>query len=205
MLVYLIQGLGYGIAAAAQPGPFQTYLISETINNGWRRAMPAAFAPLVSDGPILAIVLLVLSQIPESLQNGLYIAGGIFILYLSRSMFIAWRKFDITAQIPNDPPQYSVLKAAFINLLNPVPYVYWSLVTGPILLVGWKENPAYGIIFLGSFYLAIIVGSVTVVLLFGTARQLGPKVNRVMLGISALVLAGFGTYQLWNGISGWML
>jgi len=203
VLLYLIQGIGYGIAAAAQPGPFQTYIISQTLNTGWRRTLPAALAPLISDGPILLLVLLVLSQIPASFQNVLYVAGGLFILYLAWGMFKAWRKFDLTAQVDAEPPRHGVLKAAFINLLSPNPYIYWSLVTGPILIAGWRETPANGIGFLVGFYGAIIAGFAAIILLFGTTRQLGPKVNRIMLGVSALVLAGFGLYQLWHGISGW--
>ena len=33
MVVYFLQGLTFGFAAAVQPGPFQTYLISQTVNN----------------------------------------------------------------------------------------------------------------------------------------------------------------------------
>ena len=51
--VYVIQGIGYGFAAAVQPGPFQTYVIAQTLNSAWRNTLPAAFAPLISDGPII--------------------------------------------------------------------------------------------------------------------------------------------------------
>ncbi len=40
----------------------------------------------------------------------------------------------------------------FLNLLNPAPYVYWSLVGGPLLLSGWRETPVSGIGFLAGFY-----------------------------------------------------
>jgi hypothetical protein len=40
------------------------------------------------------------------------------------------------------------------------------------------------------------------VVLFGAVRQLGPRANRALLGISALALLGFGIYQLWQGIVG---
>ena len=69
MLIYLIQGLGYGLAAASQPGPFQTYLISQTLTRGWKRTLPAALAPLVSDGPIILLCVLVLSQVPAWMQE----------------------------------------------------------------------------------------------------------------------------------------
>ena len=80
MWTYLIQGIGYGFAAAAQPGPFQAYLISQTLSNGWRRTLPAALAPLISDGPIIVLTLVVLSHVPVWFQRFLYIAGGLFIL-----------------------------------------------------------------------------------------------------------------------------
>jgi hypothetical protein len=34
MWLYILQGIGFGFAAAAQPGPFQTYLISQTLLTG---------------------------------------------------------------------------------------------------------------------------------------------------------------------------
>ena len=59
MLGYIAQGLGYGFAAAVQPGPFQTYVLSQALNRGWRRALPMALAPLLSDAPIITLMLLV--------------------------------------------------------------------------------------------------------------------------------------------------
>ena len=80
MLPFLLQGLTLGFAAGAQPGPFQTYLISQTLSQGWRRTWIAAFAPLISDGPIVALALLVLSQVPDWFQRVLQIVGGLFVL-----------------------------------------------------------------------------------------------------------------------------
>jgi len=34
----------------------------------------------------------------------------------------------------------------------------------------------------------------------GRGRSLGPKVNRALLGVPAIALAGFGMYQLWLGL-----
>jgi len=200
--VYVIQGIGYGFAAAVQPGPFQAYIIAQTLNNGWRNTLLAALAPLISDGPIIALVLLVLSQVPEGMQRFLYVASGLFVLYLAVSAFIAWRNFG-TASVAAPPSrQRSLFRAAMMNVLNPGPYIYWSLVTGPILLKGWREAPANGIGFLAGFYAAMILSLAGIIVLFGTARQLGPKVNRAMLGMSVVALACFGLYQLWLGVSG---
>ena len=199
MLAYIVQGLGYGLAAAAQPGPFQTYALSQTLQRGWRRALPIALAPLISDGPIIALVVLLLSQVPAWLQRLLYVAGGLFILYLAWGLYRSWR-----AYVPWDaaqPPtrQDSLLKAALMNALSPGPYLYWSLVTGPILLAGWRESPAHGIGLLVGFYASMVGALAALIVLFGTAQRLGSRVNRAMLGISDIALTAFGLFQLWRG------
>jgi threonine/homoserine/homoserine lactone efflux protein len=201
MWIYILQGIGYGLAAAAQPGPFQTYLISEALTKGWKRTLPAAFAPLISDGPIIALSLLVLSQVPSWLQRFLYIAGGIFLFYLAYGAYKSWKNFD--AQIPyrETETRQSILKAALINTFNPNPYIFWSLVTGPIFLAGWRETPAHGLSFMAGFYVTMILGFVALIIVFGSARELGPRVNRALLGISALALFCFGLLQLWLGIT----
>ena len=201
MWLYILQGIGYGFAAAAQPGPFQTYLISQSLAKGWRKALPATLAPLVSDGPIIALCLLVLSQVPDWFQRFLYMAGGVFVLYLAFGAYKSWRNFEINIPEGESGMGRSVWKAALTNALSPAPYVFWSLVTGPILMRGWRETPIHGIGFLAGFYTTLISGSGLVVLIFGVARELGPRVNRILIGISAIALFGFGLYQLWMGIS----
>lgn len=200
MWLYIVQGIGYGFAAAVQPGPFQTYLISQTLTRGWQRTLPASLAPLLSDGPILALCLLVLSQVPAWLQRFLYIAGGLFVLYLAYSAYRSWKMFDLDPASIETGTRQGILKAALINMLNPNPYIFWTLVTGPILLTGWRETPFYGLGFLAGFYGTMILGLGTTILIFGSARQLGPRVNRALLGASAIALFCFGLYQLWKGI-----
>ena len=200
MWLYILQGVGYGFAAAVQPGPFQTYIISQSLTRGWKRTLPAALAPLISDGPIIVLCLLILSQIPNWFQKFLYMAGGLFILYLAYGAYKSWKDFDANILFGESGTQQSVLKAALMNLLSPGPYLYWSLVTGPILLRGLYEKPASGISFLVGFYMTIILGLCAIILVFGVARQAGPKVNRTLLGVSAIALFCFGLYQLWLGI-----
>jgi len=201
MWLYILQGIGYGFAAGVQPGPLQTYIISQTLLKGWRRTLPAALAPLLSDGPIIAICLFVLSQVPGWLQRILFIAGGLFVLYLAYGAYQTWKNFNPELPSPKSGTQQSILKAALVNTLNPNPYIFWTLVTGPILLAGWRNTPVYGLGFLLGFYATFILSLATMILIFGTVRQLGPKINRVLLGFSAVALFFFGLYQLWLGIT----
>ena len=206
MWIYLAQGIAYGLAGAAQPGPLQTYLISQTLASGWKRTLPAAFAPLISDSIIVPLCLLLLSQVPIWFQRVLYIVGGSFVLYLAYGAYQSWKNSSAEAAVPSghiiatSAAQQSVFKAALMNTLNPNPYMYWTLITGPILLKGWREAPVNGIGFLAGFYLALIGGFAATVLIFGTAARLGPKVNRALLAVSTIALVFFGLYQLWLGL-----
>ena len=201
MWLYIVQGIGYGFAAAVQPGPLQTFLISQALMKGWRKSLPSALAPLISDGPIIAFCLLVLSQVPAWLQQFLYIAGGLFILYLAYGAYRSWKSFDPRVPSPETGSRQSLLKAALTNVLGPGAYIFWTLVTGPILIRGWRETPLHGLTFILGFYVTMIVSLCLIIIVFGSARQLGPRVNRALLGISAVALVCFGLYQLWMGLS----
>jgi threonine/homoserine/homoserine lactone efflux protein len=198
MSVYLLKGLLLGFAAAAQPGPFMIYLITQTLAHGFRKTWPAAFAPLISDGPIIALALLVLAQMPVGLQRGLNLLSGIFILYLAVGAFKQWRAFTALESKTAPGSAQSVLKAALMNARSPMPYIYWSLATGPILIAGWKQSPVYGLAFLLSFYTVMICVLLALLALFSAARNLGNKISRAMLGISVLALTGFGLLQLYQ-------
>jgi threonine/homoserine/homoserine lactone efflux protein len=200
MWIYLLQGVGYGLAAASQPGPLQTYLISQSVTRGWKRTLPAALAPLVSDGPIIFICLLALSQMPAWTQRFLYIVGGLFVLYLAWGTFKSWKNFEMQTTSTESAGGQNIFKAALTNILNPNPYVFWMLVTGPILIKGWRETPINGIGFLAGFYLTFLSSLAAIILVFGLAARFGPKVSRILLGISAFALLCFGLYQMWQGM-----
>ena len=73
----VLLGSGFAAAAAIQPGPLQAFLLSRVLRDGWRRTLPAAFAPVLSDGPIALLMLFLLRAMPVWLQSGLRVAGGV--------------------------------------------------------------------------------------------------------------------------------
>jgi threonine/homoserine/homoserine lactone efflux protein len=201
MLVYLVLGVAYGLGAAVMPGPLSTYLISQALTNGWRRTLPAVFAPLLSDGPIILLVLLILIRVPLWLVQLLRFSGGFFVLYLAVGAAKTWRSYQANQALQAQSSRQSLVKATMVNLLNPNPYLSWTLVLGPLLLKAWRETPGNGIALLASFYGTMILIMVAIVMLFSAAKTLGPKVNRSLIGASAVALACFGFYQLWMGVA----
>ena len=200
MWKFLIFGFTYAFAAAVQPGPFQTYLMSETLSRGWRRTLPAAFAPLLSDAPIIAVALLGLSRIPEEMVRFLHLAGALFLFYLSYRAFRTWRRYDSSCTADTSNGHRPLFKAMFVNLLNPNPWLGWSLVMGPLFLEGYREAPAHGFALIVGFYGTMVSCLIGLIMLFAFARKLGPRVNKIMLGLSVLALVFFGVYQLYLGI-----
>ncbi len=200
MLSYLILGFTFGFAAAAQPGPLQTYIISQTFTNGWRRTLPASFSPLISDVPIIILVLFLLSQVPAWLIQFLHIAGALFLFYLVYDTFKTWKNYDTQKRAESRTNQQTLFKAALVNFLNPNPYLGWSLVMGPLFLRGYKEAPINGVALIISFYATLIIGIAGIIFLFAFAKNFGPKAVKIMLGISVVALACFAFYQLWLGL-----
>jgi threonine/homoserine/homoserine lactone efflux protein len=200
MISYLILGMTYAFAAAVQPGSMQSYLISQTLRKGWRRTLPATCAPLISDGPIIVLVVFLLSRVPERMVNILQFVGGVFLLYLAVDAWKAWKNFNSEKVIHTTSSRTTIQQAVMVNFLNPAPYLGWSLVMGPILLKALREAYVNGIVLILAFYTTIVFCQIGIVLLFAYAGKLGQRMDRVLIGLSAIGLLCFGIYELWLGI-----
>jgi len=199
-VINFLQGFTLAIAAAITPGPFQAFLLSQAVKNGWKRTLPAAVSPLISDGPIIALVLFILTQTPQWFLDGLRIVGGFFILYLGRKAFLSLKLGDPTIKPSLDAGRQSLFKAAILNLLNPNPYIFWSVVGGPILLSAWRKATGLGISFIAGFYITFICSLSLLILLFATAGRMDPRVNKILNGIASFALLAFGLYQIIVGV-----
>jgi threonine/homoserine/homoserine lactone efflux protein len=201
MLPYFIFGLTYSFACVVQPGPFQAYLFSQSITNGWKKTLPLVFAPLISDLPVIFLVLFVLTTVPPIALMLLQCLGGVFLLYLGYKAYKSFQSLNTNDK--QETQSYgNIFSAVLVNLINPNPYLGWSLVMGPMLIKGWTASPANGIILISVFYSSMIIYSSVMVILFSAAGNLGPRVNRISLFISVIAFLMFGFYQLWTGITG---
>jgi threonine/homoserine/homoserine lactone efflux protein len=199
---YLFVGCGFGIAAALQPGPLQAFLFSRVTRAGWVRTLPAAFAPIFSDGPIAAFVLLVLVRVPQTVQAALQLAGGVLLLYLGIGAYRDWRRragesseFDSAVSAPR-----TIAQAVAINIFNPNPYLGWSLVLGPEAMNAWRQAPRLAVIFVAAFYITMVATIALTIVAFGATRAFGPRAQRTFVLVSAVLLASIGVLQLVDGI-----
>ncbi len=203
MLAYFLKGLPLGLSAAGQPGPFQAFLLGQSIKHGWKRTLLAAFAPLISDTPIVIVTALVLSQMPAGIILFIRLAGGVFLLYLAYGTFKDTHS-DSQDEIgltdgSNQP--ISIFQAATINILSPGAWLFWSTITGPILVTGWREAASNGVAFLAGFYGAMITATLALILIFSMARAAGPRVQHILAVVSSILLGAFGIWQIGLGLS----
>jgi threonine/homoserine/homoserine lactone efflux protein len=224
-LPLLIQGTALGFSAAATPGPFQSFLINQSISVGWRRGSIIAFAPLVSDPIVLLIILPLLNQIPATFINWLSFAGGFFVLYLAWNLWKNWKKSNLQASEKSDNTLRSksqpdiqsiqessnpgkekrsnitVLKqAVLMNLLSPGLYMFWLLVAGPILLSALDQSLISGVGFLIGFYSTMVAVLLTIAYIIHQSRRLGPRFISTLSLISILILVAFGLILLSKGL-----
>ena len=200
MLKYIAIGASLAFAAAVQPGPLQAYLLSRVAAIGWRRTLPAAFAPLLSDGPIALLALLVLGRLSTAAHAVLRVAGGLLLFYLAWRALQHWRAGGSDSEKKSGKTPRTLLEAALVNVLNPNPYLGWSLVLGPVVVTAWRESPGRGVAVVGAFYATLVATLAASIFALGTTRFLGPRVQRALLLVSVLILAGLGVYQLAIGV-----
>ncbi len=146
------------------------------------------------------VALLLLGQLPPVAQDVLQAAGGILLIYLASVAFRQWRSPSKTEAKASAPR--TLFQAALVNLLNPNPYLGWTLILGPSVHRASAEHTTYAIGLIASFYGTMVVMLAGFILVVGTASFLGSRTQRALVGVSATVLAGLGIYLLatavWN-------
>jgi threonine/homoserine/homoserine lactone efflux protein len=199
IFIYLLQGATLALPATLMPGPFQAFLVSCTLRNGWKRTLPIALVPLATDGPVIVLVLYVLTKIPPWSLNTLHVAGGFVILYLAWTIFKATKSKNLDFEPSQKETRRTFLGAVAMNIVNPNPYIFWSVVAGPILLEGWHRSMGSAIGFITGFYGTFVMCLSAFIVMIGTLGSVNPKASRLLSRISFWALLTFGFYEIMSG------
>ncbi|NBC29258.1 MAG: LysE family transporter [Spirochaetes bacterium] len=211
MIALLAQGLSLGLSASLAPGPFQAFLANRAGRAGTARTLPLATAPLLSDAPIVVLVLFALTALPESFLLVLRVAGGAVMIYLGSNSILALRRAGArtggarTAGEGRGSERESGERGGFgrallLNALSPGPYLFWSVLAGPIVVEAWRDSQAAALAFVFAFYLTLVGGFMAVVVLFGLLAKGGVRLTRVVVTVTGAALIGFGIYQILQGL-----
>lgn len=181
-----------GLAEGLKPGPLNTLVISETLRHDWKAGTKVALSPLITDAPIITISALLWWTATglDGVSTVLYLAGAAFLTYLGvdglRSPAPALER-DAAADVTPD----SLRRGVITNLLNPNPWLFWTLAGAPFLVAAWKQAPLMPLGFVFGF-LGMLIGTKT---LFAIAldRAKGLLTERGLLWsirLSSLALLG---------------
>ena len=200
MIKLLIIGVILGIYAGLSPGPLLVLLISQTVKHGYKEGIRVAFAPLISDIPIILICLLFLSVISSynSILGMISIIGGIYLVYL------AYESFETKVLIENmdlEKPK-SLTKGVTLNLLNPAPYLFWITIGGPIIIPAYQENSISPLVFIISFYFLLVSSKIVIAYITGKSRDfITGKAYIYIMRVLGFVLIIFAIYFLYQGLN----
>lgn len=208
MAGYFGAGVAQGLAAGLTPGPLTALILAEAVRHGARAAAVVALAPLLTDTPIVLLALLATAALPPALLPPVAIIGGLYVGWLGLgTVRAAWTPTTATSA-PGEPPAsargtFASLRAGVLtNVLNPHPYLFWTLVGVPALAAALRlAGPSAVAALLAGFFGAMIGTK----MLLGTAtahgaRLLGGAGHRLLLAASGVTLIGFGALLAAQGL-----
>jgi threonine/homoserine/homoserine lactone efflux protein len=198
-LTIFLEGAALGLAAAAAPGPLQAYLLAQSARNGAARTLPVVLVPLVTDPPLIAVVLAALAQVPAAFLRALGIGGGAVVLWLGIAALRAARR---PAADPARARPVGFVRGLLVNITNPNAWLWWSAAAGPILAAAWRSAPLRAVAFLAGFYLLLVGGNVAFVLLASRVAAAGPQAARALGALSGAALVAFGAWRVAGGLAG---
>lgn len=169
MLTALAAALVYGLTGGLAPGPLLTLVVSQTLRHGAREGMKTSLAPLITDGPIIALLLLFLDRIAaiRPLLGGIAIAGVVFLLYLARE---SWSAPPPSATETAAAPR-SLVRGALVNFLNPSPYLFWLTAGTPMLVKAWRHSALAAVLFIVVFFVCLVGSKMALALLLARSRD----------------------------------
>jgi threonine/homoserine/homoserine lactone efflux protein len=194
----IFAAMSLGFSATSMPGPMQAYLLNVTLNYGWRRALLIILSPLIVDGPIILVTVFLLGQIPDWAIQFIRVMGGLLLLWIAWGACQQLRSgASFTAGEDklkeNASPKHILGTAIAMNALSPGPYLFWSTVTGPLLLQALDISVWAGIGMLLAFYGTFLGSLATLVIVFSRIGKIGSNVTGYLLILTTALLIWFGT------------
>ncbi|MCK4843801.1 MAG: LysE family transporter [Dehalococcoidia bacterium] len=179
------------------PGPMTAATIAKGYSDKHAGAWIAAGHAIV-EVPIIAVIYAVIyfgfEHFIDSPQvkMGIYLAGGLMLLYLGFRMFRATHE---TLGAVGGLPASSLVTGIVITGTNPAFYMWWAT-AGAVLITGAARFGLVGVILLAVVHLPcdLVWSEFLSIGTFGSRRWWTQKVQRTVFGVCALVLAGFGVW-----------
>jgi threonine/homoserine/homoserine lactone efflux protein len=196
---YLFSGILFGFVAGFSPGPLLALVITETLTHSKKEGILISIAPVVTDIPIIAATVLILSRCSSSdfVLGIISLAGAVFIGYLAYDSIMI-KGVDLNIQ--KVKPQ-SLRKGVITNFLSPHPYLFWMTIGAPIVLRAFQVNIASAVSFIAGFYVFLVGSKVLIVLLVDRSKNfLKSRTYIYIMRTTGLILLCFAVLFLKDGL-----
>lgn len=204
--IIILPAMTLGLSATSVPGPMQAYLLNITLKYGWRRGLLVILSPLIVDGPIIFVTVFVLQQIPEWAIQLIRVGGGVLLLWIAWG---AWQQLQAGANFSVEDEtetsqdgislQKVMLTSIAMNALSPGPYLFWSTITGPLLVEALEISIWAAVGMLLGFYGTFLGGMAILVLVFNQLGGINARLTRTILVITIGLLVWFASQLILVG------
>jgi len=196
---YLVSGIFLGFAAGVSPGPLLALVITETLMHSRKEGILVAIVPVVTDVPIIAVTMYILSQLSNSdtILGILSLAGAVFIGYIAYESIMTR---DVNLGIHQVKPQ-SIRKGVITNFLSPHPYLFWMTIGAPTVLKAFQVNIASAVSFIAGFYVLLVGSKVLIALLVDRSKNfLKSRTYIYIIRATGIILLCFAVLFLKDGL-----
>lgn len=199
-MYFALSALTFGFVAGLKPGPLGIFVIHQTMSKGNLHGFFASLAPIITDGPIIILTLLLTQQFNDLswFVSAVSICGALYLAYISYRIYGAQSGFDSAVTNLSDSSLRTAIK---INVLNPAPYIFWLTIGSSYLSVGSKFEVVIFIVCLSVSLCATKFG--VAVLIKKLGEKFNARVYSIILKALALPLIFFSVRLFYSGISIW--
>ena len=190
----------FGLTGGLLPGPLLTAVLSQTMRHGAREGVRTSFAPLLTDGPIIAILLLFLHDLTRArpLLGAFALAGSLYLLWMA---WESWTTKPPVGEVSAEEPR-SLLRGALVNFANPNVYLFWVTVGVPTLTKAWSASPFAAVLFVIVFFVCLVGSKIAIVLLVARSRALlAGRWYRMSMRVLAAMLVVYAGLMARDGVA----
>jgi threonine/homoserine/homoserine lactone efflux protein len=191
--LFLLSAAGISLTGVMLPGPMTAATIAKGYSNKHAGVWIAA-GHAVIEIPLIAAIYFGFGHFIDSpqVEMGIYLAGGLMLLYLGFRMF---RATGEALGAVGGLPASALLTGIVITGTNPAFYIWWATV-GTALVTGAAKFGLAGVILFTVVHLPcdFAWSEFLSVSTFKSRRWWTQKVQRIVFSVCALVLAGFGVW-----------
>ena len=198
---FALAAITFGVAGGLKPGPLGIYIIHQTMSKGTYHGFVSSLAPILAEGPIILLALLLTLQLNDLTWfiSLISIFGAVYLANIAYKIFKAPNSINPCGKKGGSSSFFTAVK---INLLNPSPYIFWLTIGSSYLVMG-SESDALIFIICAISSLCITKFGVAIAI-----KKLGdnfnPKVYSVVLKSLSLPLVIFSIQLLYSGLSVWL-